>query len=216
MFTGESEVQARRKTLSILQDETRRVFDSARDLSTAYSQLLAGKKTDLQNTYAKIRKAEDDAESYRRALTRELAEVGTLMMNREDILRGAYNIEEIAGFVNGIAFRLSLIEPKVLKKGKILDDFKDLLDMAVESVQRLMEMVRALSINPASAIETANIIQKLERQVDDKYRVVINSLMKLDSFKDILMLKDIVERVENLSDRCLSAADSITIVALGL
>lgn len=216
MFTGESEVQARRKTLSILQDETRRVFDSARDLSMAYSLLLGGRKTDLQNTFAKIRKAEDDAESYRRALTRELAEVGTLMMNREDILRAAYNVEEIAGFVNGIAFRLSFIELKVLKKGKILDDFKDLLEMAVESVQRLMEMVRALSINPASAIETANSIQKLERQVDDKYRAVIVSLMKLDSFKDVIVLKDIVERVEDLSDRCLSAADSITIVALGL
>lgn len=216
MFTGESEVQARRKTLSILQDETRRVFDSARDLSMAYSLLLAGKKEELQSTFAKIRKAEDDAESYRRALTRELAEVGTLIMNREDMLRAAYNVEEIAGFVVGIAFRLSIVDMKVLKKGKMLDDFKQLLDMAVESVQRLMEMVRALSINPASAIETANNIQKLERQIDDKYRALVASLMKLESFKDVLMLKDIVERVEDLSDRCLSAADSITIVALGL
>ena len=216
MFTGESEVQARRKTLSVLQDETRRVLDSVRDLSTAYTLLLTGKKTELQATFAKIRKAEDDAESYRRALTRELAEVGTLMMNREDILRAAYSVEEIAGFVTGIAFRLSFIKPSVLKRGKLTDNLKALIEMAVESVQRLTEMVRALSINPASALETANHIQKLERKIDDEYRSIIVGLMKLDSFKDVMMLKDIVERVEGLSDLCLTASDSITIVALGL
>lgn len=216
MFTGESEVQARRKTLSVLQDETRRVFDSARDLSSAYSLLLSGKKKELQNAFAKIGKAEDDAEAFRRALTRELAEVGTLMMNREDILRAAYNIEEIAGYLTGIAFRLSFVKLETLKKGKLVDDLKGLIDMAVESVQRLNEMVRALSINPASAIETANHIQKLERQIDDKYRSVVVSMMKIKSIKDVIMLKDIVERVEGLSDLCLSAADSITIVAFGL
>ena len=216
MFTGESEVQARRKTLSVLQDETRRVLDSVRDLSTAYTLLLSGKKTELLSTFAKIRKAEDDAEGFRRALTRELAEVGTLMMNREDILRAAYSVEEIAGFVSGIAFRLSFIKPEVLKRGKLIDDLKSLIDMAVESVQRLSEMVRALSINPASALETANHIQKLERKIDDEYRTIIVGLMKLDSFKDVMMLKDIVERVEGLSDLCLTASDSITIVALGL
>ncbi len=216
MFTGESEVQARRKTLSVLQDETRRVLDSVRDLSSAYTLLLEGKKTELQSAFAKIRKAEDDAEGYRRALTRELAEVGTLMMNREDILRAAYSVEEIAGFVSGIAFRLSFIKPEVLKRGKLVEELKDLIEMAVESVQRLSEMVRALSINPASALETANYIQKLERQIDDEYRTIVVGLMKLDSIKDVMMLKDIVERVEGLSDLCLTASDSITIVALGL
>lgn len=216
MFTGESEVQARRKTLSVLQDETRRVLDSVRDLSTAYTLLLAGKKTELQSTFAKIRRAEDDAEGYRRALTRELAEAGALMMNREDILRAAYSVEEIAGFVSGIAFRLSFIKPEVLKRGKLVDDLKSLIEMAVESVQRLSEMVRVLSMNPASALEIANHIQKLERQIDDEYRTMVAGLMKLDSIKDVMMLKDIVERVEGLSDLCLTASDSITIVALGL
>lgn len=216
MFTGESEVQARRKTLSVLQDETRRVLDSVRDLSAAYTLLLAGKKTELQSTFAKIRRAEDDAEGYRRALTRELAEAGALMMNREDILRAAYSVEEIAGFVSGIAFRLSFIKPEVLKRGKLVDDLKSLIEMAVESVQRLSEMVRVLSMNPASALEIANHIQKLERQIDDEYRTMVVGLMKLDSIKDVMMLKDIVERVEGLSDLCLTASDSITIVALGL
>ena len=215
MFASGSEVHARRKPLVLLQEETKKVFDSARELEAAVSLLLAGKESELQTRFAKIMNAEDSVENSRRALTREVAGAGMLMMKREDILRAAYDIEDIAGDLTGIAFRLSVVKPQVFKKAKMVDDFKLLIDMAVESVQRLDEMVRALSTDPASAIETAHYIQRLERRIDDRYRSVVASLMNIESFKDIMILKDIVERVEDLSDLCLSAADSITIVAVG-
>ena len=34
MFSGEAEIQARRKTLAVLQDEVRRVLDASRELSS--------------------------------------------------------------------------------------------------------------------------------------------------------------------------------------
>ena len=216
MLASGLEVQARKKPLILLQEETKKVFDSARDLSAAVSLLLAGKESELQSMFTKIMKAEDSVENSRRALTREVAGAGMLMMKREDILRAAYDIEDIAGDLTGIAFRLSVVDPQAFKKARMVDDFKMLIDMAVESVQRLDEMVRALPVNPASAIETAHYIQKLERRIDDKYRSVVASLMNIESYKDIIILKDIVESVEELSDLCLSAADSITIVAFGL
>jgi hypothetical protein len=53
--------------------------------------------------------------------------------------------------------------------------------------------------------------------VDHKYRVLIVKIFKeINSIKDLIVLKDIVEEIEDLSDRCLTASDSITIVALGL
>ena len=89
--------------------------------------------------------------------------------------------------------------------------------MSVESVQRLNEVVRALAINPIHAIDLSNSVQKLERQVDDKYRVMTSKILtEIDSFKDVLILKDFVQGIEDLVDNCLSATDSITILALGL
>ena len=36
MFSGEAEIQARRKTLAVLQDEVRRVLDASRELVQLY------------------------------------------------------------------------------------------------------------------------------------------------------------------------------------
>ena len=97
MFSGQSEEQARRKILAVLLDETRKVLESARELTNVYKFVTEGKRKDIELSIIKISKAEDEIESFRRALTRELAEVGSIIMNREDLLRTAYEIEEIAG-----------------------------------------------------------------------------------------------------------------------
>jgi uncharacterized protein Yka (UPF0111/DUF47 family) len=224
MFSGEAEIQARRKTLAVLQDEVRRVLDSARDLGQLYSFLVKADSGGVATTLERIRKAEEDAEQLRRMLTRELAEIGTMMINREDFLRTAYNVEEMSGYIAGVAFKLSQVK---FGKGKgasaILEGLRELIDMSVESVQRLNEVVRALAINPIHAIDLSNSVQKLERQVDEKYRTLtVRVLTEMggdksqSSIKEILLLKDAIEGIEDLVDNCLEATDSITILALGL
>ena len=112
MFSGEAEIQARRRTLAVLQDEIRTVLDAARDLSQAYDFLLQNDQEGLQGSIEKIRKSEDDAESLRRTLTRELGEIGNMLMNRDDLLRTSYDIEEIGGFISGTAFRFYNLFPR--------------------------------------------------------------------------------------------------------
>lgn len=217
MFSGEAEIQARRKTLAVLQDEVRRVLDASRELVQLYNALSKNDATGIQSSSERIRKAEEDAEQLRRMLTRELAEIGTMIINREDFLRTAYNVEEMSGHIAGVAFKLSQTKFATLKKAGIVDELRDLIDMSVESVQRLNEVVRALAINPIHAIDLSNSVQKLERQVDDKYRTLLSKIMnEVDGVKELLLLKDTVQGIEDLVDNCLSATDSITILALGL
>jgi uncharacterized protein Yka (UPF0111/DUF47 family) len=217
MFSGEAEIQARRKTLAVLQDEVRRVLDASRELVQLYSALQKNDGAGIQGSLERIRKAEEDTEQLRRMLTRELAEIGTMMINREDFLRTAYNVEEMSGYIAGVAFKISQVKYTSVKKAGIGEELRDLIDMSVESVQRLNEVVRALAINPIHAIDLSNSVQKLERQVDDKYRSLTSKIMsEIDSFKDLLLLRDIVQGIEDLVDNCLSATDSITILALGL
>jgi predicted phosphate transport protein (TIGR00153 family) len=217
MFSGEAEIQARRRTLAVLQDEVRRVLDSCRELSTVYLSLLNDDRQTVETGLERIKKCEEDAESLRRALTRELAEIGTMIMNREDFLRTAYTVEDMAGYISGVAFKFSQTKPQSLKKAKLETEFHELIDMAVESVQRLNEVVRALGINPIHSIDLAQSVQKIERQIDEKYRTLTSRLInQVDSFKDLILLKDIIQGIEDLVDRCLEASDSITILALGL
>ena len=217
MYSGELEVQAKRKALAVLQDEITRILNSSRDLSTLTTSLVKNEEKDIQLCLERMRNTEEEVENLRRAITREVAEIGSLMANREDILRTAYIIDDIAGYIGGVAFRLANMKSSALKKGSFDEDLQQLVGMVVDTIFKLNEMGRALSINPASAIDLAHDVQKLERKVDAKYRaVIIKALSEISSNKDLLLLKDAVEGIEGMVDKCQEASDSFTILALSM
>jgi predicted phosphate transport protein (TIGR00153 family) len=217
MYSGELELQAKRKALAVLYDEINRILNSARDLSTLFVSIIKGNEKEVHLCLERMASAEVDIENLRRKITLEVAEIGSLMVSREDVLRTAYIVDDIAGFVNGIAFRLSNIKPSSLKKGKLDEDVVHLVEMVVDAIFKLNEMARALSINPESTVEIGQEVQKLERQIDAKYRAItIKVLNEIAVTKDILLLKDAVEGLEGMADKCQEASDSLTILALSM
>jgi predicted phosphate transport protein (TIGR00153 family) len=217
MYSGELEVQAKRKALAVLQDEISKILNSSRDLSTLTSSLVRGDDKDMQACLDRMRNTEEEVENLRRHITREVAEMGGLMAHREDILRTAYLVDDIAGYINGIAFRIANMKGATLKKAQCDADLEHLVGMVVDAIFKLNEMGRALSINPATTIELAQEVQKLERQVDAKYRaMIIKALGGIPDTKDLLLFKDAVEGIEGMVDKCQEASDSFTILALGM
>jgi len=217
MYSGELELQAKRKALAVLYDEINRILNSARDLSTLFVSIIKGNEKEVQFCLERMASAEVDIENLRRKITREVAEIGSLMVSREDVLRTAYIVDDIAGFVTGIAFRLSNIKLASIKKGKLDEDLAHLVEMVVDAIFKLNEMARALSINPESTVEIGQEVQKLERQIDVKYRAItIKVLNEIAVTKDILLLKDAVEGLEGMADKCQEASDSLTILALSM
>lgn len=217
MYSGELEVQAKRKALAVLQDEISKILNSSRDLSALTTSLVRGDDKDMQACLERMRNTEEEVENLRRNITREVAEIGGLMAHREDILRTAYLVDDIAGYISGIAFRIANMKGVTLKKAQCDADLEHLVGMVVDAIFKLNEMGRALSINPATTIELAQEVQKLERQVDAKYRaMIIKALSSIPDTKDLLLFKDAVEGIEGMVDKCQEAADSFTILALGM
>ena len=217
MYSGELEVQAKRKALAVLQDEFNRILNSARELSALTISLIRGNVKDIQGSLERMRTAEEEVENLRRKITREVAEIGSLMVYREDVLRAAYLMDDIAGYISGVAFRLANMKITSLRKGKFDEDLEQLIGMVVEAIFKLNEMARALSINPGSTIELAQGVEKLERQVDARYRaIIIKALSEISVTKGLLLLKDAVEGIEGMADKCQETSDSLTILALSM
>lgn len=217
MYNGELEVQAKRKTLAVLHDEITHILNAARDLSSLTDSIIKGTNKETELSLDRMKNAGEEVENLRRKMTREISDTGSLMVYREDVLRTAYIIDDIAGYITGIAFRLSNIKITTLKKGKFDEDISELINMVVESIFKLNEMARALSINPSSTIELAQEVQNIERKVDNSYRkVVIKALNEIPNTKDLLLVKDAVEGIEGMADKCQAASDSLTILALSM
>jgi len=217
MYNGELEVQAKRKALAVLHDEITHILNAARDLSSLTDSIIRGTDKETELSLVRMKNAGEEVENLRRKMTREISDTGSLVVYREDVLRTAYIIDDIAGYITGIAFRLSNIKINTLKKGKFDEDISELINMVVEAIFKLNEMARALSINPSSTIELAQEVQSIERKVDNSYRkVVIKALNEIPNTKDLLLVKDAVEGIEGMADKCQAASDSLTILALSM
>ena len=217
MYSGELEVQAKRKAIAVLQDEINRILNASRELATLTESLMKKDKKGVKNTLEQISTIEEEVESLRRKITREVADVGGLIMNRENLLNTAYTMDEIAGYITGIAFKLSNVKITTLKSSKLDKDIGELISLVVDEVYKLNEIIRSLNTNTANAIELAQETQTIEREIDIKYRdATIKLLDEVKDPKELLLIKDVIEGIEEMSDKCQRVSDSFILLALSL
>ncbi|MCS7140564.1 MAG: DUF47 family protein [Candidatus Nitrosocaldus sp.] len=215
MYSGELELQAKRKALAVLQDEIGKLLNAGRALLTIYSMVLNGDGNGVRVNLERIKSTEDEIENLRRKITMDISEIGSLMVNREELLRTIYLMDEIAGHMSGIAFRLSALRPDIFKS--IDAEVQALLDLVLDELFKLNEMARALSMNPMTIIEMGPAVQRLEKQIDDRYRaLVVNGLSNVTDTRDMILLKDVLDGVEGMADKCLEASDHMVILALNM
>ena len=217
MYSGELEVQAKRKAIAVLQDEINRILNASRELGTLTDSLMKKDKKAIKNTLEQISTIEEEVENLRRKITREVADVGGLIMNRENLLNTAYTMDEIAGYITGIAFKLSNVKIPTLKSSKLDKDIAELISLVVDEVYKLNEIIRSLNTNTANAIELAQETQTIEREIDIKYReATIKLLNEVKDPKELLLIKDVIEGIEEMSDKCQRVSDSFILLALSL
>jgi len=216
MYSGELEVQTKRKTIAILQEETNKILNLSRELAIMTDAILHDNKVGIRESSQKMSNIENDIMMLRKQITREVIAIGSLMTYREDLLGTACFIDEISGYINGISFRLSNIEPKVITLNFEIE-LKGMIDIIIEVIFKINEMSRTLIIKPENTIELASEVQRIEMEVDKKYReMTIKVLDQITSQKDLILFKDTIEGIEGMVDKCQQASNSFTILALSI
>lgn len=195
----------------------RRVLDATRVLLEEFEGLTRGDKAVVDAALERVKQAEEDVMTLRTALIRELSQVGTLLVNREDLLRAAFSVEDIFGHINGVAFKMSQLAKSSARNKKYKDEITGLLGLLIDGISKLNDSIRALSMNPDQSIQMATQVQQIERSMDNEYRQAAAAVMKTaTNVKELITVKEVVEAIENCADAMLDAADASTILALGL
>jgi len=217
MYSGELEVQAKRKAIAVLQDEINRILNAGRVLS-ALPRMLVNKDTaGVKDALDQISSIEEEVENLRRKITRDVSDVGGLIINRENLLNTAYTMDEIAGYITGISFKLSNLKIKTLKTKSLEKELTELIELVVDEIYKLSEIIRSLNTDSAKSIELAQETQKIERNIDIKYRkMTIIALNEITTTKELLLIKDVIEGIEEMADKCQEVSDSFILLALSL
>jgi len=208
----------KRRALSICQEHLRTVVEITRKVPQLVDNFVKGNKASVKQLHVEIRKAEEEVDIARRGVAQELAEIGAILISREDFLRFTNLVSEIADFCEGIAFRLS----EIIERGwKVPADVKKglakLADAMFETVSRLRETAMTLNYGAAKASEKAREVEVAERAVDDLYRELeVKILSSQIEIPALLLLRDALKLMEDIADKAEDSADAARILAFAM
>ena len=111
VFPVETEERVKRRALNVSRDHLRLVVDISRKISQLVTVFVKGDKKVARELFADITKAQNDVAAARRIVSRELAEIGAILMSREDFFRFTNLTSEIADFCESVYLDKSL-KPK--------------------------------------------------------------------------------------------------------
>jgi len=177
-----------------------------------------GDRDAARQLFAEIRKGEEEVVKSRRMVSQELAEIGAVLISREDFLRFTNQSSEIADFSEGTAhYILEIMEHNWNVSSDIKKDLLKLSEAVFDSVLKLRETMMVLSYGPAKTLDKAKDVEIAERVVDDIYRALAIRVLtsKLD-LPVLFLLRDVLQLLENSADKAEDAADTARMLSLVL
>lgn len=215
MLPAETEERVKRRALSACQEHLRKVLDLTRKVPQIIDCFIKNDKEKARQLFTEIRSGEDEVDKARRLVSQELAEIGAILLSREDFLRFTNLTSEIADFSEGIAFRL--IEIMDHNWNVPMDIKKDLLKLSeavFDSLLKLRETAMVLSYGSTKAMEKAKDVEVAERAVDEIYRELeIKLLSSKLEFPTLILLRDVLQLLEDSADKAEDAADAARILS---
>ncbi|MEM3725323.1 MAG: DUF47 family protein [Candidatus Bathyarchaeia archaeon] len=215
MLPVETEQRVKRRALSICQDHLRKVLELTRKVPQMMDYFIKNDKEKTKQLFNEIRNCEEDVDNARRLVSQELAEIGAILLSREDFLRFTNLTSEIADFSEGIAFRIvEIMEHNWNVPADIKKDLLKLSEAVLETVLRLRETMMVLSYGSVKTMEKAKDVEIAEKNVDELYRELEIKLLssKLD-FPALILLRDILQLLEDSADKAEDAADAARVLS---
>jgi len=210
VLPAETEQRVKRRALNACQDNLRKVVDVTRKIPQMVEHFSKNDKESARQLFSEIRKGEEEVIMARRMVSQELAEIGAILFSREDYLRFTNLSSEIADFSEGIAYYLiEIMEHNWNVPSDIKKDLLKLSEAVFDAVLKLRETMMVLNYGSAKTLEKAKDVEIAERTVDDLYRALAIKVIssKLD-LPVLLLLRDVLQLLENSADKAEDAADT--------
>ena len=209
VLPAETEERVKRRALNACQDNLRKVVDVSRKIPQLAEFFASGDKDSARKLLSEIRAGEEEVVKARRMVSQELAEIGAILSSREDFLRFTNLSSEIADFSEGIAYYLvEIMEHNWNIPSEIKKDLLKLSLAVLDAVIKLRETMMVLNYGSQKTLEKAKDVEIAERIVDDVYRMLaIKALSSKIDVPAMLLLRDVLQLLENSADKAEDAAD---------
>jgi predicted phosphate transport protein (TIGR00153 family) len=216
VFPVESEDRTLRNLLMMCQDHARLVVEIYRKVLTMIDGLVKGETHNLESSLSDIQKIQLESLEIKRNIMKELHESGSVLFNREDLYRLISGAGEIIDLIEGIGVRLFAIgENKWTIPSQLGVGLVDMADAAFDTLVKMRESLISLGFNSDRSLQLTSEVDDGERRVDTIHRKLDIDIVTSDAeFPLILILRDVVTRLEEMVDKTTDEADLVRILAL--
>jgi len=215
VLPAETEERVKRRALTACQDNLRKVLEVTRKIPQLAESFAKGDKVTARQLFSEIKKGQEEVIKARQMVSQELAEIGAILISREDFLRFTTLTSEIADFSEGIAFYLvEIMEHNWSVPADVRKDLQKLADAVLDSVLKLRETMMVLSYGSTKTLEKAKDVEIAERIVDEHYRALTIKVLgsKLD-LPALFIMRDVLQLLENSADKAEDAADAARLIS---
>ena len=215
-FPIQKESTIKRRILDVCQNQARTIVDIMRELALMVDSVAEKKPRATKTHYEGMLKLIADNDKLRTTLLEEVASAGALLTSREEFLRLMFCMTTIADYAEALGFRLMGATDRNWKMdAKFMASLSEILSLVLSEVTRMKETLHSLAFDPDKAVELSKSVEDLERKIDINSRnldfEILSSKLPL---QEILLLRDIVGRAEEIADLGVDVVDLIRVIAL--
>lgn len=205
-----------RKAYELLYEHLRSAYEAFRLLSLAVDSYLSG-KVDEVNEYAnKVKNIETKANDLKRSIYEYLAKAAPGLLYREEWLRFLFDLDRMIDVSDGLAVRVAIAASKGwLPPENIATALRELIEVTLHICEKLKEVFHTFAFNAERALTLCRDIEVQEEGIDRLHRRLSSLILEAHmSIPLTLILRDIAERIENVSDLVVDAVEDLRVLSL--
>ncbi|MEM2965190.1 MAG: DUF47 family protein [Candidatus Bathyarchaeia archaeon] len=212
----ETEAAVRRRMLNMCQDHARIVVDIVRELTLLMESVSNRNGEEADKHSLEMGKLISESKQAKSKLLEEIASVGSLLISRESFLRLIFEVEKISDYAEAVAYRLMDLEKQKWKvNGKYMAELVEFMTMVLEQIIKVRETMMSLGFNPEKALELSKNVEQMEKSLDEKNRSLDMKILKSNlPIPAMLLMREILNHVEMISDIGMNVIDLIRLIAI--
>jgi predicted phosphate transport protein (TIGR00153 family) len=211
-FSRRKESVVASKTL----DHAVKIVDTVVELDKAIGAAVAEDRTAAMDALHRLMMRENEADTIERELFSELSRGELEPKDREDLMQLVRNVDLVADWAKVAGRNLQiLMETEIHISKNVWARFKEISMSTVDCARLLVKTVEAFGVNADLVIDKAGEVNSLERVIDDLYYRIKKALVQSTADpRVVILLNDLLAGIENASDFCKDAADTLAVLVL--
>ncbi|MCX8205024.1 MAG: DUF47 family protein [Candidatus Nezhaarchaeota archaeon] len=204
-----------RRVRDLVLEHVRRVCEAVREMVLTLESYTSMSSREVLLHLSRTKQMEGEADDYRRNVYEYLAKASAAILNREDWIRLSMDLDKVADLAYSVAYRVSMAcDRGWFPPSEVVAKINELAETTLQLCEKLKEALFVYSFNVERALAICRDIEKGEEEVDKLHRDLSTKILEVVPLPLTLLLKDVCERMESMSDTIMDAVQDLRLIAL--